>query len=45
MQAVITTYDGWHSPIYFAEEFAQPSQDLPRSLVGVYSVWRGSTCS
>jgi len=34
MQAVITTYDGWHSPIYFAEEFAEPSQDLPRSLVG-----------
>jgi basic amino acid/polyamine antiporter, APA family len=34
MQAVITTYDGWHSPIYFAEEFADPSRDLPRSLVG-----------
>lgn len=34
MQAVITTYDGWHSPIYFAEEFAEPSRDLPRSLVG-----------
>ena len=34
MQAVITTYDGWHSPIYFAEEFAEPSTDLPRSLVG-----------
>ncbi|MFM7676253.1 MAG: APC family permease [Synechococcus sp.] len=34
LQAVITTYDGWHSPIYFAEEFADPATDLPRSLVG-----------
>ena len=34
LQAVITTYDGWHSPIYFAEEFAAPERDLPRSLIG-----------
>ncbi len=34
LQAVITTYDGWHSPIYFAEEFAEPATDLPRSLLG-----------
>ncbi|MFY8149214.1 MAG: APC family permease [Prochlorococcaceae cyanobacterium] len=34
LQGVITTYDGWHSPIYFAEEFAAPATDLPRSLVG-----------
>jgi APA family basic amino acid/polyamine antiporter len=34
LQAVITTYDGWHSPIYFAEEFETPEQDLPRSLIG-----------
>ncbi len=34
MQAVITTYDGWHSPIYFAEEFSDPGRDLPRSLLG-----------
>ncbi len=34
LQAVITTYDGWHNPIYFAEEFASPEQDLPRSLIG-----------
>ena len=25
---------GWHSPIYFAEEFEQPQKDLPRSLLG-----------
>jgi APA family basic amino acid/polyamine antiporter len=34
LQAVITTFDGWHSPIYFAEEFTEPEQDLPRSLIG-----------
>ncbi len=34
MQAVITTYDGWVSPVYFAEEFQNPSRDLPRSLIG-----------
>ncbi|WP_411876245.1 APC family permease [Vulcanococcus limneticus] len=34
MQAVITTYDGWASPIYFSEEFSEPARDLPRSLLG-----------
>jgi APA family basic amino acid/polyamine antiporter len=34
LQAIISTYDGWHSPIYFAEEFAEPAKDLPRSLIG-----------
>ena len=34
LQAVITTYDGWHSPIYFAEEFEDAQADLPRSLIG-----------
>jgi APA family basic amino acid/polyamine antiporter len=34
LQAIISTYDGWHSPIYFAEEFEQPERDLPRSLIG-----------
>ena len=34
LQAVITTYDGWACPIYFAEEFARPSRDIPRSLIG-----------
>ncbi|MFO7628773.1 MAG: amino acid permease [Prochlorococcaceae cyanobacterium] len=34
LQAVITTYDGWASPVYFAEEFSNPAQDLPRSLIG-----------
>jgi APA family basic amino acid/polyamine antiporter len=34
LQAVITTYDGWASPVYFAEEFSDPSRDLPRSLIG-----------
>jgi APA family basic amino acid/polyamine antiporter len=34
LQAVITTYDGWQSPIYFAEEFSDPAAALPRSLIG-----------
>ena len=34
LQAVITTYDGWASPVYFAEEFSEPGRDLPRSLIG-----------
>ena len=34
LQAVITTYDGWACPIYFAEEFNEPAQALPRSLIG-----------
>ena len=34
LQAVITTFDGWASPIYFAEEFSSPARDLPRSLIG-----------
>ncbi len=34
LQAVITTYDGWASPVYFAEEFRNPGRDLPRSLIG-----------
>ena len=34
LQAVITTFDGWASPVYFAEEFNNPSHDLPRSLIG-----------
>jgi APA family basic amino acid/polyamine antiporter len=34
LQAVITTFDGWSSPVYFAEEFSEPSRDLPRSLIG-----------
>ncbi|MEB3265152.1 MAG: APC family permease [Cyanobacteriota bacterium] len=39
LQAVIVTYDGWHSPVYFAEEFQDPGRDLPRSLLaGVAAV-------
>jgi len=34
LQAVITTFDGWASPVYFAEEFSEPARDLPRSLIG-----------
>lgn len=34
LQAIISTYDGWHSPLYFAEEFQDPARDLPRSLIG-----------
>ncbi len=33
-QLVLSTYDGWHSAIYFAEEDTNPKQNLPRSLFG-----------
>jgi APA family basic amino acid/polyamine antiporter len=34
LQPVVSTFDGWHSPIYFAEEFQRPERELPRSLLG-----------
>jgi APA family basic amino acid/polyamine antiporter len=34
LQPVVSTYDGWHSPIYFAEEFQRPERELPRALLG-----------
>lgn len=33
-QLVLSTYDGWHSAIYFSEEDTNPTQNLPRSLFG-----------
>ncbi len=29
LQAIVTTYDGWHSPIYFSEEFSEPEAICP----------------
>ena len=34
MQAVIATYDGWYSAIYFLEEDRDPVRNLPRSSIG-----------
>ena len=34
LQAVLSTYDGWYTPIYFAEEDEDPEKNLPRSLIG-----------
>ncbi len=31
LQAVIVTYDGWYSAIYFTEEDRDPARNLPRS--------------
>jgi basic amino acid/polyamine antiporter, APA family len=33
-QAVIATYDGWYSAIYFMEEDRDPARNLPRSALG-----------
>ncbi len=33
LQAVIFTYDGWYSSIYFAEENRDPSRNLPRAMI------------
>jgi APA family basic amino acid/polyamine antiporter len=34
LQAVIVTYDGWYSAIYFTEEDRDPARNLPRSAFG-----------
>ncbi|MGH9391480.1 MAG: APC family permease [Vicinamibacteria bacterium] len=34
LQAVIVTYDGWYSAIYFTEEDRDPGRNLPRSALG-----------
>jgi APA family basic amino acid/polyamine antiporter len=34
MEAVIMTYDGWYSAIYFVEEDEDPAHNLPRSAIG-----------
>ena len=34
LQAVIYTYDGWSSPIYFAGEITNQGRNLPRSMFG-----------
>ena len=34
LQAVIYTYDGWSSTIYFSEEVENPGRDIPRSMLG-----------
>lgn len=34
LQAVIVTYDGWYSAIYFMEEDLDPAKNLPRSAIG-----------
>jgi len=33
-QAVVITYGGWQSALYFAEEDRDPNRNLPRALVG-----------
>lgn len=34
LQAVIYTYDGWSSVIYFSEEVKTPGKSIPRSMFG-----------
>jgi APA family basic amino acid/polyamine antiporter len=34
MRSVLVSFDGWYSPIYFAEENADPAATLPRSIIG-----------
>lgn len=33
-QLILSTYDGWHSPIYFCEEDTNPTRNVPRALFG-----------
>ncbi len=34
IQLVLSTYDGWHSAIYFTEEDVEPGKNLPRAMFG-----------
>ena len=34
MQAVIYTYDGWDSIVYFLEEVRNPAKEVPRAMIG-----------
>jgi basic amino acid/polyamine antiporter, APA family len=34
LQAIVITYAGWQSPLYFIEEDRHPARDLPRTMLG-----------
>jgi len=34
LQAIVITYGGWQSPLYFIEEDRDPSRNLPRTMIG-----------
>jgi len=34
LQAIIITYAGWQSPLYFIEEDRDPARNLPRAMMG-----------
>ena len=34
LQAIVITYGGWQSPLYFVEEDRDPSRNLPRAMIG-----------
>jgi basic amino acid/polyamine antiporter, APA family len=33
-QAIVITYGGWQSPLYFMEEDRDPARNLPRTMIG-----------
>jgi APA family basic amino acid/polyamine antiporter len=34
LQAIVITYGGWQSPLYFIEEDRDPTRNLPRTMIG-----------
>jgi APA family basic amino acid/polyamine antiporter len=34
LQAIVITYGGWQSPLYFLEEDRDPARNLPRTMIG-----------
>jgi APA family basic amino acid/polyamine antiporter len=34
LQAIVITYGGWQSPLYFIEEDRDPTRNLPRTMMG-----------
>jgi basic amino acid/polyamine antiporter, APA family len=34
LEAIVITYGGWQSPLYFTEEDRDPARNLPRTMIG-----------
>jgi APA family basic amino acid/polyamine antiporter len=34
LEAIVITYGGWQSPLYFVEEDRDPARNLPRTMIG-----------
>lgn len=44
LQAIVNTFGGWQSALYFTEEDRDPVRNLPRAMIGACSSSSSSTC-